>query len=222
MKYNLILLQHEQTKGMKSFGSKGLLKIKVNSKIDIVINHQLNQISQGLGDFSQLVIVVGFDKEKLLKKVIPENKNVTIVDNHEYKSFNQSYAMMLGLQKINNNYPTLILDSGVILQKPLHINKQELDNNIVFINTKTKEFDVGCTTEGSNIEYMFYDLNPKWVNMFFVAPQNKKEIENLASLHKNSNIFEIINYSLKTCPTRTHSVDGNVYYIKNQKHKLVK
>jgi hypothetical protein len=225
MKYNLILLHHEQTKGMKSFGTKALLKIKLQNKTDTIIHHQLEQIGTNLDKDSKIVIVVGFDKERLIKKldISKKYKNIIIVDNTEYKKLNQSYAMMLGLQKIDNNLPTLIIDSGVLLQKPFIMTKDAgLDNNIIFTNKSTKEFDVGCTVNNCNVEYMFYDLNPKWINMFSICPKYKNIIQNISKLHKNSNIFEIINYSLKECNTKFISIDSKVYYIKNQKHKLVK
>lgn len=225
MKYNLILLHHELTKGMKSFGPKGLLKIKLHNKTDIIINHQLEQIAESLSKDSCIVVVVGFDKDRLIKKLelFKKHKNILVVDNYEYKNYNQSYAMMLGLQQIRNNYPTIVMDSGVLLQKPLCLNEALLvNNNIVFTSQNTKEFDVGCTVHDSNIEYMFYDLNPKWINIFSICPQYKQIIENIASKNKNSNIFEVINYSLKQCKTKFISVDSKVYHIKNQKHRLVK
>lgn len=225
MKYNLILLHHEQTKGMKSFGPKALLKIKLHNKTDLVINHQLEQIANNLDKESKIVLVVGFDKERLIKKLdIPKkHKNIIIVDNTEYKKWNQSYAMMLGLKAINNNLPTLIMDSGVLLQKPFTIKENVgIENNIVFTNKNTKEFDIGCTINDSNVEYMFYDLNPKWINILLISPKYKEPIQKISEMHKNSNIFEIINYSLKECETKFIPIDSKVYYIRNQKHKLVK
>jgi len=225
MKYNLVLLHHEQTKGMKSFGPKALLKIKLHNKTDIVINHQLEQTSSNIDKESRIVIVVGFDKERLIKKldISKKHKNTIIVDNTEYKKWNQSYAMMLGLQQIDNDLPTLIMDSGVLLQKPFSFAENlSLDNNIIFTNKSNKEFDIGCTVHDTNVEYMFYDLNPKWINMLSICPKYKTKIQTLSKLHKNSNIFEIINYSLKECNTKFIPIDSKVYYIKNQKHKLVK
>lgn len=225
MKYNLILLQHEQTKGMKSFGPKALLKIKLHNKTDLIINHQLEQTIDGTQEDGQIILVVGFDKERLIKKIDCENKysNIEIVDNIEYKTYNQAYAMMLGLQKIDNNLPTVVIDSGVLLQKPFDFDDDYLlENNIVFTSKNTKEFDIGCTVNNSNIEYMFYDLSPKWINMLSISPRYRTVMQNLASDHKNANIFEIINYSLKYCNTKILPIDSKVYFIKNQKHRLVK
>lgn len=225
MKYNLIFLQHEQTKGMKSFGPKALLKIKLHNKTDLIINHQLEQIINKASLDSQIILVVGFDKEKLIKKINLDKKyqDIEIVDNTEYKYYNQSYAMLLGLEKINNALPTIIVDSGVLLQKPFELDENfASDYNVVFTHKNTKEFDIGCTVNDSNIEYMFYDLNPKWVNMIAISPKYKHIIQNLATTHKNANIFEIINYSLKYCKTKIFPIDSKVYFIKNQKHKLVR
>lgn len=225
MKYNLVLLQHEQTKGMKSFGPKALLKIKLHNKTDLIINHQLEQIAEATHGSGKIVLVVGFDKERLIKKIDlnKKYKNIHIVDNNEYKTYNQAYAMMLGLKEITNNLPTIVIDSGVLLQKPISFDNDLITkNNVVFTNKSTKEFDIGCTVHDSNIEYMFYDLSPKWINMLSISPKYRNIMCDLASSHKNSNIFEIINYSLKHCDTKILSVDSKVYFIKNQKHRLVK
>lgn len=225
MKYNLVLLQHEQTKGMKSFGPKALLKIKLHNKTDIIVNHQLEQIANDPHGNGSVVLVVGFDKERLIKKLDlgKKYKNITVVENDEYKTYNQAYAMMLGLNEISNDLPTIVMDSGVLLQKPFVFDGSYIkENNIVFTNKNTKEFDIGCTVHDSNIEYMFYDLNPKWINMLSIASKYKNIICDLALSHKNANIFEIINYSLKYCDTKVLSIDSKVYFIKNQKHRLVK
>lgn len=224
MKCNIVLLHHEQTKGMKSFGPKALLKIKLNNKTDLIINHQIEQIANNLDKESVIVFVVGFDKDKLIKKLpmLKKHKKI-IIENNEYKRYNQSYAMMLGLQAINNNLPTLVIDAGVLLNKPLPFDVDtNKETNIVFTNANTKEFDVGCTINNCDIEYMFYDLSPKWINMLCIAPKYKSTITNIASHHKNAQLFEIINYSLKDCDTKFMSINSKVYYVKNQKHKLVR
>lgn len=225
MKYNVILLHHEQTKGMKSFGSKALLKIKLQNKTDSIIYHQLETFTKNLDKESQIIVVVGFDKERLIKKIhlLDDNKKITIVYNKEYDILNTAYAMMLGLEKIENNYPTLIVDSGVLLQHKLDTNEELMtQNNVVFINKNNQEFDIGCTLNDSKVEYMFYDLSPKWINVLSVSPIYRDRIKTISNIHKNSNIFEIINYSLKDCQTKFSIIDTKVYHIKNQKHRLVK
>jgi hypothetical protein len=210
MKYNVILLSYEITKGMKSFGSKCLLPVKVNNKVDFLLNHQINLLQKSLGSVEKFLLVLGFDIEKICKK-IHFGDDIEIINNEAYRSYGQSYALSLALSKIDNKYPTLILMSGILIKSPLNINT---DNNIVFVtNNKNSSFRLGCTLVDNRVEYLFYNLEPYWAECLLVQPQHLDRFIDLTNSNKNMLFFEIINKSLEYCETESYKINNT--YINN-------
>jgi hypothetical protein len=203
--YNVILLSHEITKGMKSFGSKCLLPIRINQKTDFLLNHQINSLINNIEQIKKLIIVLGFDFEKIRKKInFP--KCTEIVYNEEYSRYGQSYALNLGLNHIDNEYPTLVLSSGIVWKIPI---KKTIKNNVVFVTNKNINFRLGCTITDNNVEYVFYNLEPYWAESFIIHPEHLKTFTEITNNNKNMLLFEILNESFDLCKTESYNLKYN-------------
>jgi len=195
MKINSCIFSYEITKGMKSFGPKGLLKSKKSKEL---INCQIKTVS----DFvNQTYVIVGFGSDKLIKK-ISTMKGIIILKNDNFKSANEGYALSLLL----NNYQHDTGDGLLIISNGLLLNfaKIKFDKSkIFFTRKKTKhDFNIGCVFDESNnhLENMFYNINDNvWCESVYLC---NKEIQILKRYMqtidiKNMFLFEIINNSIK-------------------------
>lgn len=214
MKYNIILFSYEITKGMKSKGSKCLSLLTRNKTQDFLINHQINALrnlcSTSLNSFS---LILGFDKEKIKKKV--DLHNIQIVDNDKYEKYGQAYALGLGMEQLNHDYHTIIATSSMSLD--IHDNMinslEHIDNSTIITTTKPNNLlNVGVTAGlNSEIEYMFFDLQPMlWTELFILHKKNYELFRTLCSNNPQKSLFELINMSLKFTPIK---------YINNSKLK---
>ena len=207
--YNIILLAYEITKGMKSVGSKSLMPIKIDNHVDTLIQHQLNGIKKYIKNVHSINIVLGFDKEKLKKK-IPSDKHINIIENSHYETLGQAHAISLALKQITNNYPTIIIGNHLILRKNIFQECKNTDNHIFCIkNCNNKFFKIGCTHDDGKVEYLCYELNPKWSEIFLLQPTSKNILETILNNNGNMLLFEAINMSLSSYPTQNTYIFNN-------------
>ena len=75
-----IILVPEITKGMKSIGSKSLLKIRKSKHI---IDYQIEQISS-ISKKIKVNIATGFDNEKIKKILQDKYPNINVIYNDKY------------------------------------------------------------------------------------------------------------------------------------------
>lgn len=215
--YNIILLAYEITKGMKSVGSKSLMPIKIDNHIDTLIQHQLNSVKKYIKNIQSINIVLGFDKEKLKKK-IPLDKHVNIIENTHYEKLGQSHAISLALKQITNNYPTIIIGNHLILRKNIFQKCQNISNYIFCIkNCNNKFFKIGCTHYNGKVEYLCYELNPKWSEIFLLQSTSKNILETILNNNGNMLLFEAINMSLSSYPTQNTYIFNNSLITVNNK-----
>ncbi len=215
--YNVILLAYEITKGMKSIGSKSLMPVKIDNHIDTLIQHQINSIKKHIKNVQSINIVSGFDKEKLKRKIVIDDR-IKIIENNNYDTLGQSHAICLALKEITNKYPTIIISNHLILRKNIFQQCSEKNNYVFCIkNCNNKFFKIGCTHDNDKVEYLCYELTPKWSEIFLLQSESKNLLESILESNKNMLLFEAINMSLATYPTHNTYIYNNSLITVNHK-----
>lgn len=187
---NAIILVPEITKGMKSVGSKSLLKIKHNKYI---IQHQIEQL-YNIARNIRITIATGFDHDKMVKATERYN-NITVLHNPDYQTTNFGKCMELYLKQSPEINNLLIISSGILF-KPHTLMLQHLKktSKLFMLDKPKNNFDIGCNNSES-VEYLFYDLPTRWSECVYL---NGEAMKNLYQLLLNASInqlyvFEIIN-----------------------------
>jgi hypothetical protein len=189
------IFSYEITKGMKSFGPKGLLKSKKSKEL---INCQISTVS----DIGQKTyIIVGFGSDKLIKK-LPQSESVQVIKNENYKISNEGYALKLLFNNFDHDKSDglLIISNGLLVNFP----SVKFDQSKIFFTTKNDkhDFNLGCVfDQNSNIlENIFYNINDNvWCECIFIS---NSEINIIKQYMKtidiqNMFLFEIINNSIR-------------------------
>jgi CTP:phosphocholine cytidylyltransferase-like protein len=182
---NALIIAAEVTKGMKSMGSKSLLKLK-NSIF--VIEYQINELRKQYKDIN-ITIATGFESDKMVKAL--SCYDVKFLYNDKYKTTNQGKCIIDYIDSISLS-KLLIISSGILFKNSFGGMKE---HSCVFILDKPKpDFTIGCHND-SDIFYLFYDLPDKWSECVFF---NKEDLLILKDLAKTQDLnqmylFEIMN-----------------------------
>lgn len=185
-----LIIASDITKGMKSIGSKALLKVNGSS----IIEHQINQI-KNINKNIRINIITGFDHDRVYKVLQKRYKHINIIYNNKYSDLNQAGDLFLFLQQKPSADKILLINNGIIFRDTT-ILYDTLDNQskIYILDKPKNNFTIGCSVSDS-VEYLFYDLPCLWSECLFL---NKESIELLRTLSPSINmnqmyIFEIIN-----------------------------
>lgn len=192
-------------KGMKSHGSKGLIKFENKSLLD----HQISWIKKYSNQ--DIIIIADFDIQKLHKHF----DNTVQVINSEQKN-----PIGVCCEKFDDK-KLCFIDYGCIFDKKILSSLKCETSEIVCIkkNTKNTNLDVGCTINDGYIENMFLDLpNNKFCNIFTIAQNDAKIIRNTL---KNNNLlyFEIINLLIDSGSKIKPVYLDNFLYFNNMRQK---
>lgn len=187
---DVLIIAPEITKGMKSVGSKALLKIKQSMS---VIDYQISQIKK-YSSQSQITIVSGFEHEKIVK-LYAHSKNINIVYNPNYLNANHGASLSVFLDEITCNDNLLVITNGILFKNnPFKLRNINNNSSLIYCINKPKiNFDIGYIG-GSEIEYLFFDLPNKWSECVMF---NTEAISLIRSIEKQKishmYLFEIIN-----------------------------
>ena len=189
MNLNAIIIIPEITKGMKSIGSKSLLKIKNVS----VLEYQIKQI-KAINRNIHIGICTGFDSDKIEEVIKKSRYSINMCFNIDYVTTNQFSSVIQYINKFNIDN-LLIISSGVLFKKST-INTSTLKNNskIYILDKPKSNFTIGCSP-GDTVEYLFYDLIEPWSECVFL---NSEAIKVLIKINKEHPmcqmyLFEAIN-----------------------------
>lgn len=208
-----IILISEITKGMKSIGSKSLLKIDTDLT---PIDHQIQYLKKYYNPI-RIILCTGFDHEKIINHV-KKYKNVDLYYNSNYLEDNQSGSLIKCL-KTYNPKNALILTNGLLLFDKIKINS--IASSTYFIDTtkdKRNYFEIGSNNINKD-GYLFYDLDNKWIELLFLQNEDVSklvDIKDPSGLYKLF-LFELIN---KIRNIEDHSIEfiklsqQNIYPIK--------
>lgn len=195
------IFSYEITKGMKSYGSIGLLKS--NNKAKELIYHAIRYIKSILHT-KNIFVLVGFDEEKIIKKLKEHNLfyNNTI-SNNLYNDKNHGYAFKLSIEKIFSanlgiNGVLFINGSNIIKKLPQYSTKESW----ILIDKKHKNprFNIGCFIEDNYVQHLFYNLSDSyWAEaVYFTMDDLKKIYDKIDDLYyDNMFMFEIINTAIE-------------------------
>lgn len=187
---DILIIAPEITKGMKSIGSKALLKIKQSIS---VIEYQINEIKK-YNSQSVITIVSGFEHDKILK-LYSNTKNINIVYNPDYATTNHGASLSIFLDQLKKNQNLLVITNGVLFKNnPFKIKSTHNHNSQIYcINKPKTNFDIGYIGE-SSIEYLFFDLPNKWTECVMFNSSALDAIKNIDKQRiSQMYLFEIIN-----------------------------
>jgi CTP:phosphocholine cytidylyltransferase-like protein len=197
---DVVIIVPEITKGMKSIGSKALLKIKDSLSI---LEYQIQQLKKTYKK-SHIHVIAGFEVEKIKKTLV--KYNVNIIYNDAYLSTNQSKCLELFLKQ-HNSHSLLIVSNGILFKNdPFDITTD--DSSKVFLIDKPKiNFNIGCCEDsGGDLNYLFYDLPVAWSECVYL---NSQAIEKLKYISKEQNISQMYLFE-----TINHLVSNNILFTK--------
>lgn len=184
---DVFIIIPEITKGMKSLGSKALLKIK-NSIT--VLEYQIQELRKN-NPRSTIYIGTGFESDKI-KKLFGSYKNIEFIENTEYIETNQSRLMSLFIEQYTGD-KVLIISNGILFKNNPFCSSG-LESKIFLIDKPKNNFNIGCN-ETDTVDYLFYDLPIKWAECVLF---NKQALDGIRLLSTQYNIqqmylFELIN-----------------------------
>ena len=186
---DVLIIAPEITKGMKSIGSKALLKIKQSIS---VIEYQINEIKK-YNSHNKITIVSGFEHDKI-SKLYSNTRNINIVYNPEYTNTNHGESLSVFLDQMNPGKNLLVITNGVLFKNNPF--KSKINNNlsqIYCINKPKTNFDIGYIGDTS-IEYLFFDLPNKWTECVMFNQEALSLIRNIDKQKiSQMYLFEIIN-----------------------------
>lgn len=196
-------------KGMKSFGSKGLMTFN-NKKL---LDHQISWIKKKKNKNTDIIIVTNFDYFKLKKAF---GQTVRVI---EAQSQNPIYVGCVA----SKNADICFIDYGCLFD-PILIQKVDSFTGSTIITTdKSKDLGVGCIVAKEQIEHMFLDLpENKFCNVFFLSQNDTTKIKQ-ESFYQRHNLlyFETINRLIETgsCVSRSRINNKNFIYFNNMRQK---
>lgn len=193
-------------KGMKSYGSKGLIKFDNKSLLD----HQITWIKKHTQ--KNIFIVADFDIQKLQKHF--DNTTIKVIDSENKNPIVLCCDKFIGKR-------LCFIDYGCVFdQKILSSLKCETTEIVCSQKLyKDNNLDVGCTISGGYIENMFIDLpNNKFCNIFTISPQDTKKISS-RNITQNLLYFEIINLLIDNGSKVKPIYLDNFLYFNNMRQK---
>ena len=101
----------EITKGMKSIGSKALLKL--NSKLTI-LEYQIKSI-KSINRRNKIFLATGFQNNKIVK-LIQNYKNVYIIYEKNYLKYNETKHLINYMKHLNSFEDVFIINNGVLFR----------------------------------------------------------------------------------------------------------
>lgn len=193
---NIILCNFQKTKGIKSIGPKGLLRVSAISKKPLIVQ-QIENIRKILGRKQYRInVILGYQKEKVVRNLDKYNllKKINIIDHFMYDKFGEAKPVFDLINTLDNNSSCLIVNDGIVFTS-LEIPKS---NTIFTIKDRKKNFDVGAVVVGNHVKYLCYDIPNIWTGITFF---HKKDMPMIKQINDNTIdskinpafIFEYIN-----------------------------
>ena len=183
----------EITKGMKSVGSKALLRL--NSTLT-VLEYQIKSI-KSLNRRNKIFLSTGFQNNKILK-AIDGYKNVSVIYEKDYIKYNDSRHLINYINYNKNFEDVFIINNGVLFRNDCFKSIKKNESKIFLLDKPKDHFNIGCSTD--ECVYLFYDLPKKWTECIFLK---KEALQTIYELNKNKSIehyflFETINHVKET------------------------
>lgn len=188
---DILLLIPEITKGMKSLGSKSLLKIKNSTT---VLEYQISQLRKH-NPKSTIFIGTGFESDKIKKHFGHYNK-IEFIDNPVYIKTNQSKLIESFVASYTSEN-LLVISNGILFKNdPFSVRDAE-SSKIFLIDKPKNHFNIGCNST-EKIHYLFYDLPSVWSECVLFDKPALRSIRQLSlkTYIDQMYLFELINLLL--------------------------
>lgn len=216
---NVILLNSEITKGMKSYGPKAFVPI---NKTPLVVK-QIENILQTYGKKTNIYVVMGFEYDKfnsLIDHYFSGSKynNIHKIFNTDFENTNNSHAAFLAINDIMHG-GTIIVQNGILLID--YIPKYQNKSILPIINTKNLIFNLGMNISNNRVQYMFYDLDNKWSEIIYISPDDLKKIKLILSKSciRQQFLFETVNLLIENNIMFETEIISSKKIIKINNHK---
>lgn len=187
-KLSIILLNSLCGYRMKSYGPRCLLKLKTG---ETIIESQIKILKECYPN-SEIIVTIGFDGEKIVKKKI---QGVRFVENQLYDSTNIAEEIRLGI----NNCETgnVLLIQGEILFNHTIIDNITRDGSCVICvdNINNDNDDVGATIVDGYVTILAHGLQPKFGGIAFISESELNYFKHTICSKDNANMyfFELLN-----------------------------
>lgn len=172
---------------MKSYGPKSLIALGN----DTVIIRQLRILSRVYPN-SEIIIVLGFEADKVRKELELYDYNYRIVIDKTYEHNNIAHSIHLGIENANDN-SYLIVYGDMVFTDNLFDNFKLYYSEALVGNLNKQQ--VGVTIVDGYISVFSYGLPTKWLNIVYLSHDEAmilKQIVKHKSKHKLFG-FELLN-----------------------------
>ena len=180
--YTIIIPAAAMGKRMKSYGPKNLLEISDNLTI---LDNQLNIINRVFKNRCEIIMVVGFQKEKFSNS----KKNMKIVYNDDYANNNVTKSIGIGLQHATTNNVIVIYGDLVFNINTFNAPFGYYSMLIIDKAGTMPQKQVGCTINKNIIEQVMYDLPNKWGQIAFFTGYELEVLKTLCANKKYDKYF---------------------------------
>lgn len=169
---------------MKSYGSKSLISLGKET----VIARQI-RIIKSVFPQSQIIVVVGFDAEKVRKSLPAEVKTVK---NFKYEDTNVVCSILHGLKAAKSG-PVLIIYGDLVFNEAT-LSDIKLDKSSIILDYDTnRDEEVGVNHIDNNAICLDYGLRSKWSHILLMHTAERRLFEQHCVNNDKMFGFEIIN-----------------------------
>jgi hypothetical protein len=174
---------------MKSYGPKSLIPIGNTN----IINTQLKIISEKINVPYEIILVGGFEAEKLFKNT---PHNIIKVENEQYENTNVIRSIGIELQACTTE--DILIIYGDLLFNHQTLNIQFGYSWLLTNNTMTPD-EIGCNVNEGIISHLSYGLPLKWSQIGYFTKKEFKALFNICCKKENSKSFgfEVINIMIE-------------------------
>lgn len=179
-----------QGKRMKSFGPKALIKV---ANGETVIARQLRLLKAAFPR-SPVVVVAGFEAEKLSRHLLPQ---VKVVNNTEFADTNVAHSLALGLKVIPPTHSVLVVYGDLVFSRDML--DIQLGHSSLLVTDQLRPEEVGVTVVGEQVSRLAFGLPLKWAQVALLLPLERQLFLAVANDPWNSRHYgaEVLNEVLE-------------------------
>jgi len=183
--------------------------IEFNNGIRL-IDYQITTLA-ALYPMGEIIVVVGYDADNIIKYIRKKFPDVRIVENENYEITNN--VRSLGLALVVQHNPNLLVINGDLFFNKTTIENMAIGNSKILIDRKRQigDEEAGATIINGLATYISHGLDIKWGQIAFL---NKRELEYVtsAAIDRNNSkkyVYELLNESMeKECAYETMENKG--------------
>lgn len=170
---------------VKSYEPRGLLKFKNTT----LVEHQIQTVNEVLPK-SGLITVVGYDANKVIKKIWGKSR---IVENQIFEDSNSGESLRIAINSSSAN-AILFFHGDLFFEKEI-FNGIDFSESFALINTSFNEKEVGVTVVDKYISIFSYGVETKWSQIAFLR-NNELEILRKLILKNDFNGKYLLSFEL--------------------------